>query len=386
MIQESDEMKVTDVKTFTTEGGMGPWIFVQVYTDEGITGVGEATNFPGGRVVETAVNELKPYIVGKNPFNVEKLWQETYRNFFYIGISGAVISAISGIEIALWDIIGKKLNVPLFNLLGGCCYEKIKLYANNWFARADFTPEVYAARASEIIKQEYTALKFDPFRANYLNRSIPRADERLAIEMVKMVRDAVGENVDIAIDAHGAFNVTTAIRLARKLEKYDILFFEEPVPPENLSAMNKVAAAVDVPICTGERLFTRQGFRELIEKNVADIIMPDVVRTGGILETKKIAAMAETHYIPVAPHNPNGPIATLASAHLMTSTPNFLILEFMAIDVPWRDEVITYPLKIKNGYIELPDKPGLGAELDLEAIKKHPYKELVTPDWRYGFL
>lgn len=378
-------MEIKEVKTFTSEGGMGPWIFVQVLTDEDITGVGEATNFPGGRVVEAAIKQLEPVVLGEDPFNIEKLWQKMYRHFYYIGISGAAISAISGIEIALWDIMGKKLRVPIYKLLGGRCRDKIRLYANNWFEGANFNPEAYADKAQEIVNQGYTALKFDPFRGDYLNRSIPWDEETFAMEMVKAVREAVGEEIKIAIDAHGAFNTTTAIRLARELEKYDLLFFEEPIPPENPATLAKVAGAVDVPICVGERLFTRQGFREVIEKDIASIIMPDIVRTGGISESKKIAAMAEIHHIPVAPHNPNGPVSTLATAHLAASIPNFLILEFMSIDAPWRDEIIKDGLCVKDGFLELPSKPGLGTELNLKAISQHPYKELETSDWRYGY-
>lgn len=378
-------MEITDLKTYTSEGGMGPWIFVQVFTDEEVTGVGEATNFPGGLIVETAVHELESVILGEDPFDVEKLWQRMYRHFYYIGISGAVISAISGIEIALWDIIGKKLGVPIYKLLGGRCRNRIKLYANNWFQGADFTPEAYAEKAQEIIDKGFTALKFDPFRADYLNRSIPQNKEALAFEVIEAVRETVGGDVDIAIDAHGAFNIPTAIRLGRKLEKYHILFFEEPIPPENVSALAKVARNVDIPICVGERSFTRHGFREVIEKDIASIIMPDIVRTGGISESKKIAAMGEIHHIPIAPHNPNGPVASLATAHLAVSIPNFLILEFMSIDAPWRDQVITNDLSIRDGYMELPTKPGLGTELNLQAIKQHPYKELETADWRYGY-
>jgi len=369
-------MKITDVKTYMVEGLVSPWVLVQVLTDEGLVGVGDGTNYPGALVVEKAIQELNPQVVGENTFNIERLWRKMYQHLYFIGISGAAISALSAIEIALWDIVGKSLGTPIYNLLGGVCRERIRLYANLWTLERGLRPEDFAERALRAAEEGYTAVKFDPIDPSErtLNRSLtPQAEDNVEAR-VRAVREAVGEEVDIALDMAAAMDPETAIRMGRRLEQYRLLFYEEPVPPENVGAMAKVTSSVNVPVCTGERLFTRFGFRELMEIGAADIIMPDVVRTGGIMETKKIAAMAEVHYLPVAPHNPNSPISTLASAHVVANIPNFLILEFLAQDAPWRDEIITDPLRVEEGHLLLPTKPGLGTDLDLEAVKRHLYE------------
>lgn len=374
-------MRIVDVKTHMVKGifPKAPWILVEVKTDEGITGWGDATNFWGGYIVEKTVHELREVVIGQDPSEIERLWAEMYRALYYTGISGAVIGGITGIEIACWDIIGKSLGAPVYKLLGGRCRSKLRLYANNWFAGAEFTPEAYAERAVAVVEKGFKGVKFDPFNAKSLNRSLTRDEERHGIEMVRAVREAVGPDIDIALDIHGALDVRTARRVAAAFEEFDLLFLEEPVPPENVDAMAKVAADTRIPICTGERLFTRHGFRELLEKQVADIIMPDVVRTGGILETKKIAAMAEIYYVSVAPHNPNSPVATLASAHTVATLPNFLQLEFFYPDVPYRDELFTEPpFHIENGYLVLSDKPGLGFEINREALKRYRYDESTS--------
>ncbi|MEM2905107.1 MAG: mandelate racemase/muconate lactonizing enzyme family protein [Candidatus Bathyarchaeia archaeon] len=348
-------MKITDVRSFVVDATATygrprrrHWVFVHVHTDEGITGVGEASNWPGELVVETAVRDLKRHVVGQDPFNVESLWQRMYFGSYPYGIGGAVISGMSGIEVACWDIIGKALKVPVWKLLGGTCHEKIRLYGHAG------SPE----GARELVDEGYTAVKTSP-----------------SPEIVRSIREAVGENVEIAVDRGGYRDQAAIVKVARQLERYNLLFFE--VNPENINSLAQLKAEVKVPLATGETLYTRHGFREVFERQAAHIIQPDVVRTGGILETKKIAAIAETYYMPVAPHNPNGPVATMASVHLAASLPNFQILEYVAEDVPWREEVAT-PIEVKRGFIELPTKPGLGIELDEEEVAKHPYKELAN--------
>ncbi len=379
-------MKITDVKVSLCEAafdrkrlGQRSWVFVQVETDEGITGIGEATNWPGDIVVASAVKQLAPMVVGEDPFNVERVWQRLYDASSPYGLGGVVVSGISGIDIALWDIMGKKLKEPVCRLLGGRYHERIKLYANSWFwtykeGGAEFKPEAYAKMAERhVLGEGYEALKFDPFRTSWRNREGRSADARHAEAMVKAVRETVGEDVDVCVEAHGRFDADTAILMGKRLERYNPLFYEEPVPPENADAMAKVSAHLDIPIATGERLYTSFGFREVLEKNAVDIVQPDIARTGGITELKKIAALAHVHYVHVSPHNPNGPVATMASVHACASTPNFIILEYVANDVPWREQVAT-PIEAKNGYIQVPTKPGLGIELDEKEIAKHPYK------------
>lgn len=369
-------MKITDVKTYFCEGPWDQlkWIFVQVETDEGIVGLGDGTNWPSGEIVVKAIESLKPVVVGENPFDVEMLWNRMYRALYPMGVAGVAISALTGIETALWDIVGQACGQPIYNLLGGRCWDRIRLYANGWFAGVDFTPAAYAQAAEQIVEKGFTALKFDPLPrtdARRLNRDIPRDEARHAYQMVKAVREAVGPDVDIAVELHGRLNTTSAIRVSRMMEELDPFFIEEPVPPENPAAMAKVSAAVAAPICTGERLWTRAGFREVLERQAVDIIMPDIVRTGGILESRKIAALADIYYVPFAPHNPNSPVSSLISLHTCIGIPNFLILEFIAIDAPWRDEVLTQPLRIEDGHLLPPEGPGLGTALNMVALQKH---------------
>ena len=282
--------------------------------------------------------------------------------------------AVSGVEIALWDIMGKSLGVPVYQLLGGRCRDRVRVYADGFFRGASYNPDEYIEKAREAVATGLTALKMDvdePLKSSIgLNRSISLPDIQLTVDMVAAVRDAVGSGVDLAIDAHGAFDVATAIRLGRKLSPFDLLWFEDPVPQWNLAAVAKVADAIDVPVCTGELLRTRYEFRELFERGAADIVMPDVARTGGLLEMKRIAVLADTYYVPVAPHNMVGPVATMASLHLCASVPNFLVLEYQLGDVPWIDDLISSAIPIKGGFLELPSTAGLGIELNMEEVER----------------
>ena len=369
-------MKITDVKTYFCQGMMEPlkWILVEVETDEGIVGLGDGTNWPRGEVVVKAIESLKPVVLGQDPFNVEMLWNEMYRALYPMGVAGVAISAISGIETALWDIVGQACGQPIYNLLGGRCRDRIRLYANAWFQDAEFTPVDYARAAERTVEKGFTALKFDPLPApqsRRLNLDVSREEARYAYEMVKEVRNAVGPDVDVALDMHARMNTESAIRVCRMMEDLDPLFIEEPVPPENPGPMARVREAVKAPICTGERLWTRFGFRELLERNAVDIIMPDIVRTGGILEARKIAAMASAYYVSFAPHNPNSPVASLISLHTCIGVPNFLILDFLAVDAPWRDDVLEQPLRVEAGHLLPPDGPGIGTALNKTELRKH---------------
>jgi len=364
-------MKVTGVETFLVDDVVRNWVFVRVHTDQGVSGVGESTTEWSEKAVEAAIGHLQRYLVGKNPFDIEAHFQRMYRDAYWR--SGPVVnSAISGIEQALWDIIGKQLEVPVYKLLGGRCRDKIRVYANGWYEGLK-TPEEFADAAADVVKKGYTALKWDPFGASDL--VLERDDAKAAVKCVEAVREAVGDDVELLIEGHGRLNINSAVQVAKDLEPFRPYFFEEPIPSENVDALAKVAAKTNIPIATGERLFTKFGFREVLEKQAADIIQPDPCHDGGILETKKIAAMAETYYVPVAPHNPNGPVATAASIQLATCIPNFVMLEGVwEWDVPWRSEVVTEPFTVHNGYVEVPNRPGLGVELDEEVISKHPFR------------
>lgn len=363
-------MKITEVKVYPIKGRHWPRfpvIFVEVLTDEGISGIGESLPYRTSGVIE-AIRDLSEGIEGSDPFNVESLWEGMYRQ-------GGNMAAISGIETALWDIIGKALGTPIYNLLGGKCHDRIRVYADGFFRGAEYVEKEYAEKAMEALNDGLTALKMDvdePIPSGKsLNRNLTTGDLQLTVDMVRSVREAVGDGIDLCIDAHGAFDVNSAIKLGRKLEEFDLMWIEDPIPMENMAALSKVNREIQTPLCTGELMETRFSFRELFERQAADIIMPDLARTGGILEMKKIAAMADTYYIPLAPHNMAGPIATIASAHLCACIPNFMVLEYQLGDVPYRDELLTRPVPIKDGYLELWEEPGLGVDFNRKAIKKY---------------
>ena len=363
-------MKVTDVKCFSVDCFRTNWVFVKVYTDEGIDGVGEATLEYKEKALWGAVEHIKEYLVGKNPLDIEKHWHAIYRDAYWRG-GPVLMSALSAVEMALWDILGKSLNVPVYQLLGGKVNDKVRIYVNGWFAGAK-EPEEFGAKAKEAVKRGVTAMKWDPFGKNYLNISNAELDK--ALRNVAAVREAVGNEVDLLIEGHGRFNVPTGIKIAKELEQFKPMFFEEPVPPDNLNALKMVRDKSPVAISAGERLYTRWDYKEMFDLMAADYIQPDISHAGGIMELKKIAAEAECRYIPFAPHNPSGPVANAATLQLAATCPNFEILEIMYSDVEWRKDVTNEALEYKDGYMTIPDKPGLGIEINEEECLKHPYQ------------
>lgn len=363
-------MKVTDVKTFAVDCFRTNWVFVKVYTDEGIDGVGEATLEYKEKALEGAVEHIKAYLVGQNPLDIERHWHDIYRDAYWRG--GAVLmSALSAVEMALWDILGKKLNVPVYQLLGGKVHDRVRIYVNGWFSGAK-TPAEFAEKAKIAVQRGVTAMKWDPFGKSYMN--ISNKDLQTALECVGAVRDAVGPGVDLLIEGHGRFNIPTGVKIAKELEQFKPMFFEEPVPPDNLDALKAVKDQSPVAISAGERLYTRWDYRPMFDKMAADYIQPDISHAGGIMELKKIAAEAESRYIPFAPHNPSGPVANAATLQLAASCPNFCILEIMYSDVSYRRDVTTEQLEYSDGFIKIPDRPGLGLELNEDACAQHPYK------------
>ena len=363
-------MKVTDVKTFMVDCFRTNWVFVKVYTDEGITGVGEATLEYKEKALLGAVEHIKEYLVGKNPLTIERHWHDIYRDAYWRG--GAVLmSALSAVEMALWDILGKSLNVPVYQLLGGKVHDEVRIYVNGWFSGAK-EPHEFAEKAKIAKERGVSALKWDPFGKSYLDISNKDLDK--ALNCVASVREAVGNDVDLLIEGHGRFNIPTSVKIAKELEQFKPMFFEEPVPPDNLDALKEVKVKSPVAIAAGERLYTRWDYRPMFDKMAADYIQPDISHAGGIMELKKIAAEAESRYIPFAPHNPSGPVANAATLQLAASCPNFAILEIMYSDVTWRKDVTTESLLYKDGYIKIPDKIGLGIEINEEECEKHPYQ------------
>ena len=272
---------------------------------------------------------------------------------------------------ALWDILGKALNVPIYQLLGGKVNDKVRIYVNGWFAGAK-EPKEFAEKAKIAVERGVTAMKWDPFGKNYMEISNAELDK--ALQCVAAVREAVGDQIDLLIEGHGRFNVPTGIKIAKELEQFKPMFFEEPVPPDNLDALKEVKTKSPVAISAGERLYTRWDYREMFDKMAADYIQPDISHAGGIMELKKIAAEAECRYIPFAPHNPSGPVANAATLQLAASCPNFCILEIMYSDVEWRKDVTTENLHYQDGCITISDKPGLGLEINEGECLRHPYQ------------
>jgi galactonate dehydratase len=362
-------MKITDVQTCIVDVYRTNFVFVRLMTDEGIAGVGEATLEYKEFAVKGAVEDLKRYLIGQNPAHIEAHYHNIYRDAYWRG-GPVLMSALSAVEMAMWDIKGKALQVPVHALLGGKVREKVKVYANGWFAGSS-TPVQFAARAKEAVARGFKGLKWDPFGQAYMTISNRELDH--AVRCIAAVREAVGNDIDLFIEGHGRFNVPTAVRIADEIAPFKPVWFEEPIPPDNIDAMAEVRKKSKVPIAGGERLFTRYGFREVFERHALDFVQPDVSHAGGILETKKIAAIAEMHYIPFAPHNPSGPFATAATLQLAACCPNFFYLEIMASDVPWRKELTNESLRFEDGCIYIPDAPGLGIELNAEAAAAHPY-------------
>lgn len=363
-------MKITDIKTFAVDCFRTNWVFVKVYTDEGISGVGEGTLEYKEKAFIGAVEHIKEAITGLDPHNIERITHDVYRDSYW-RCGPVLMSALSAVEMALWDIKGKALGVPVYQLLGGKANDKVRIYVNGWFAGAK-TPEEFSEKAKIAVQRGVTAMKWDPFGKSYLE--ISNADLDTALRCVDAVRQAVGPKVDLLIEGHGRFNVPTGIKIAKELEPFKPMWFEEPTPPDSLEALKAVRDKSPVPISAGERLYNLKQYRDLFEMRAADYIQPDISHAGGIMELKKIAAVADTYYIPFAPHNPSGPVANAATLQLAACTPNFSVLEIMYSDVPWRADVTDEALTYKDGYIDVSDKPGLGIDIDEEACLAHPYK------------
>ena len=380
--QADSSLRIVKVEPILLTGlrGSAPWVFVRVETADGYVGWGEGTNYPGVRPIATAVSTLSSVVIGRSAWDIEALWQRMYRFMYYNGMGGVVLAAISGIDMALYDIVGKKLGVPVYKILGGQVHEKLRTYANGWTDGLAHTPEAYAARTKELVSRGYTGCKLDPFFVTPMNREVTQPDVRLAASLVRAIREAGGPDYDIAIDVHSFWNTKSTLEILRALEPYRLFFYEEAVPPENVAVMAEVQRNTQTPLATGERIFGRQGFRQLLEQQAVRIIQPDVSRTGGITEAKKIAAMADTYFIPVAPHNPNGPLCTLATMHLCFSIPNFLILEFFEKDEPIFQELVPGGLKRDAGGVYPTTAPGLGANVTDDFLRKYQFNPAVTDE------
>jgi galactonate dehydratase len=373
-------MRITKVSSTVVNALLRNWVLVKVETDQpGLYGWGEASLELKTRAVVGAIDDFAPMLIGEDPTRIEHLYQKLYRmSFFRLGVIG--MSAISGIEHALWDILGKSLNTPVYKLLGGAVRDKVRMYTHLGGGQMDavyrtFDSSPLVDLAHKVIEEGYTALKVvcvpysEPLMGITYTKRFAKAIEKLRL--------AVGDDIDIMIDFHGRTYPATAIQYINAVEEFSPFFCEEPIPPENLEALLEVRRSVRVPIATGERLVTRHQFRRLFELQACHVIQPDLCHCGGLLEARKIAAMAEAYYMGVAPHNPLGPIANCVALHFALATPNFLIQEDMLSDVPWRWEVVKQDLKRENGYWLTPDAPGLGIEVDDKEAAKHPFQQEV---------
>lgn len=371
-------MKITQFQTHLVRGPYSNWVFVEITTSTGLLGLGEATVEGKEKTVEAAIKDAEPYLIGKDPHSIEEHVETLYKGAFWRG--GPILnSAISGIDIALWDILGQEFGTPICQLLGGACRRKIRAYT--W--PIGNTDEEQVASAKQFVKEGFTAVKFSPYTSiegdSKPESTVARSALSEAVRRVGVMREALGDQVDVLIDLHGRTTPSEAVRFVHLVEPYNPFFIEEPVTPENVDVLAMITHSARVPIATGERVFTKYGFRELLEKKACHIIQPDLCHAGGILECKKIAAMAEAYFVEVAPHNPLSPVATAACLQVDACIPNFLIQEVESTDMPWRERLVKNAPKVKDGFFEIPSKPGLGVQLNHDAIAERPYQKLDLP-------
>ena len=369
-------MKITNIKHFTVHPG---WrknlIYVKVETDEGLCGWGEAyTQYDRDRAVVTHIEELSRYLIGRNPFHIRHLRWIAFDDFAQRRGSLEFYSSFSGIEMALWDIVGKAAGQPVYNLLGGPCRNKVRVYANGWsYKIEDFAS--YVKAAENVVKQGYSAIKFDPLPRPW-RTFIPKEHIRHAVKVVKAMREALGPDVDLLLDLHRRLAPMHAIELSKRLEEFEPYWVEEPCMAENLEAIAEVRAKTRIPVVTGENIFTKAGFRPVFDYRSADIINPDVSICGGILELLEISAMAEPYFVAVSPHNYNSTLMALsATIHASACMPNFIITEYFLPFVELGDRICRNQLKPVNGFIPLPTEPGLGLDIDEAILANYPYKQ-----------
>jgi galactonate dehydratase len=361
-------MRITELQTIVVGNSWKNWVFVKVLTDERLFGLGEATGGLSTRPGEAEVHELARFVIGEDPRHPERVWQRMYKGVF---LNRSV--AMSAIEIACWDILGKSLGVPIWQLLGGKQRPRLRAYANGWY-QGQRDPAFFAEAAARVVAMGYTALKFDPFGTAY--RFFDAAEERRSLAIVRAVRAAVGDTVDLLIEGHDRFGVSTAIRLGKQLEEFRPMWFETPVMSTDIPATIEVARAIDIPVATGERFHRLSEFIDLLAPRVVDIVQPETLAIGGISGARKAAAIAEGAEAFVALHQAQSPLNTAINAHIHASLPNFLIQEcFDDFLAPWALELFDGVPRVVDGYVEVSNRPGIGVELDEAACAAHPYGE-----------
>ena len=365
-------MKITKLKTYICNCFRTNWVFVKVETDSGIHGWGEATLEYREPTVAAAIHDLEGWLIGRDPHNIEAFRHDCYRDAYWRG-GPVLMSALAGVEIALWDIKGKALGVPVWQLLGGKVRDAVPIYVNGWFAPAK-TPDEFAAKAAAVREHRFLGCKWDPFGKAYMY--MENADFRRSLEIVEAVRGAVGNDVDLLIEGHGRFDIATGIKIANALKPFDPYFFEEPTPPDCLDALAQVHKSSPVPIAAGERLYSLTQMRDFLERGCADFVQPDISHCGGISAVKKMAALCEAHYVALAPHNPSGPVANAATLHIAASTQGFRIMERSFTDVSWRKELTNERVVFDKGNILIPTGVGLGLEINEENCLKYPFQPI----------
>ncbi|SFR41596.1 mandelate racemase/muconate lactonizing enzyme family protein [Halogeometricum limi] len=367
------DVEITDVQTTMIDGNF-PWTLVRVYTDAGVVGTGEAY---WGAGVPELIERMKPFLVGENPLDIDRLFEHLVQKMSGEGsVQGVTVTAISGIEVALHDVAGKILDVPAYQLLGGKYRDKVRVYCDCHTAdEAD--PEACADEAERVVEElGYDALKFDldvpsGHEKDRANRHLRNSEIRHKKEIVEAVTERVKDRADVSFDCHWTFSAGSAKRLAAAIADYDVWWLEDPVPPENHDVQREVTqASPTTPIAAGENVYRKHGHRRLLEEQAVDIIAPDMPKVGGMRETRKIADMADTYYVPVAMHNVASPVATMASAHVGTAIPNSLAVEYHSYQLGWWEDLVEEDV-IEDGYIEIPEKPGLGVTLDMDVVEEH---------------
>ena len=372
------KMKITKLKTYICNCFRTNWVFVKVETDSGIHGWGEATLEYREPTVAAAIHDLEGWLIGRDPHNIEAFRHDCYRGAYWRG-GPVLMSALAGVEIALWDIKGKALGVPVWQLLGGKVRDAVPIYVNGWFAPAK-TPDEFAAKAAAVREHRFLGCKWDPFGKAW--QQIGRRELDSAMECVRKVSETVGQDVLLLIEGHGRFDIPTAVKIGRRLEEFDICWFEEPLPPDDLNGMREVKERVRVSLAAGERLYNRYEYRQFFDLNCADYIQPDISHAGGIFEMRLLGAEAEARHIGFCPHNPSGPVANAATLQLAGCVPNFVILEMMMTDVPYRAEICDEELVVREGRMLIPDRPGIGIDLDENELLKHPYQPVGLRHYR----
>ena len=360
-------MRITDLQTFIVGNPWKNWLFVKLATDEGIVGLGEATGGLSTKPNEGDLHELRRFVIGEDPLHPSRIWDRMYKGRF---LNTSI--AMCAIETACWDILARSLDVPAWQLFGGKRRDTLRVYANGWY-QGPRDPGFFAERAAEMVEQGYTALKFDPFGGAYLQ--IDAASERLSLDIIRAVRDAVGPDVDVLVEGHDRFSVQTAIRLGRKMAEYAPTWFEAPVNARDIQSTLEVARAIEVPVATGEKIRTLATFGDLLAERVIDIIQPEVLGLG-IANIRKAFGIIEAYDGLVACHQAQSPFCTAINAHLHASIPNFLVHENFDDNLePWTWDVLTGVPRVENGHIRVPDTPGFGVELNEDEAAKHPYGE-----------